>query len=373
MQARRQTRPAKRPVRQLPQAVKKPLEHLVLAASAGAVLSLVYLLFIILSGGLAYSIVGGTALDDVTRNVGIAKSIFLWCLWIVVLAAMIRHYRTETTGWVTILVGAGCWALLPYVVSAKMEMTTARELMLLGQSLITSFQVAGGALVVLGVLRVAFGRIWVLTAPARFSSGDAAVVVSDRADERPSLLRQCWELHFCRSSLRTNCPRFVESVACWKRKSGCYCDQGLATRLLTGVGGESRENLAEELEVAQRRARAQTRRQSKGKQKAPCGECPIYLEHQKHKYRVVSWLAYPAAAAIIGTTLASLQNGYRWVELEAGMFLGRFQVLPESVRAHPLESVSWLSAENAAILLLGVLLVGVLLQLTEVAVFKLKL
>ena len=373
MKARRQTAPAKKPVRQLPQSVRKPLEHVVLAASAGAVLTLVYLLFIVLSGGLAAPIIGGTALDDVTRNVGLAKSMFLWCLWIVVVAAMIRHYRTETAGWVTILVGAGCWGILPYVIGTKAESTTARELMQLGQSLVSSFQVSGGAMVVLGVLRLAFGRIWVLTSPARFGYGDAATVLADRADERPSLLRQCWELHFCRTSLRSHCPRFVESVACWKRKSGCYCDQGLATRLLTGLGSEGRADIAEELEVAQRRARTQARRQAKAKGKAPCGECPIYLEHQKHKYRVVSWLAYPAAAAVVGIALTSLQNGYRWVEVEAGIMLARFQVLPESVRAHPLEGVSWFSAENAAILLLGVLLVGVLLQLTELAVFRLKL
>jgi len=34
---------------------------------------------------------------------------------------------------------------------------------------------------------------------------------------------------------------------------------------------------------------------------------------------------------------------------------------------------AWLSAENAAVLLIGVLLVGVLLQLTELVIFRVKL
>ena len=376
MQGRRRRAKEAKPVRFLPEFVRKPLEHVVLVAAAGVILSLIYLMFIVLSGGLAAPIIRGTALDEVARNVSLAKTAFLWSLWIVVVAAMIRHYRTESTGWLTMLVGVGCWALLPIIVRSRTESTTAQELMQLGQSLITSFQAAGGALIVIGFLRVAVGRIIVLASPTqaamRFSSysPEAAAIAVERATERPSLMRRCWELHFCRSSLRAGCPRFVEGVSCWKRNSGCYCDQGLATRLLSGVGANARAKVAEELEVAQRRA--QTQRKKK-REKAPCGECPLYLEHQKHKYRVASWLAYPAAAGIIGFTVTSIQNGYRWVELELGSVLGSLQILPRTLSDQPLEQVAWLSAENASVVLIGVLLVGIILQLTEVTIFRLKL
>jgi len=377
VQGRRRGAKEARPVRFLPEFVRRPLEHVVLVAAVGVILSLVYLMFIVLSGGLAAPIVRGTALDEVSRNVNLAKTAFLWSLWIVVMAAMVRHYRTESTGWVTMLVGIGCWALLPMVVRSRTESTTAQELMQLGQSLITSFQTAGGALIVIGFLRVALGRVIVLASPTqaamRFSSysPEAAAIEAERAMERPSLMRQCWELHFCRSSLRSGCPRFVERVSCWKKNSGCYCDQGLATRLLSGVGANARAKVAEELEVAQRRA--QTQRKKKKREKAPCGECPLYLEHQKHKYRVLSWLSYPAAAGIIGFSVGSIQNGYRWVELELGSLLSNLQILPRALSDQPLEQVAWLSAENASVVLIGVLLVGIILQVTEVAIFRLKL
>jgi hypothetical protein len=376
VQGRRRGAKEAKPVRFLPEFVRKPLEHVVLVAAAGVILSLIYLMFIVLSGGLAAPIIRGTALDEVSRNVNLAKTAFLWSLWIVVVAAMVRHYRTESTGWVTMLVGVGCWALLPMIVRSRTESTTAQELMQLGQSLITSFQTAGGALIVIGFLRVALGRIIVLASPTqaamRFSSysPEAAAIAAERATEHPSLMRQCWELHFCRSSLRSGCPRFVDGVSCWKKNSGCYCDQGLATRLLSGVGANARAKVAEELGVAQRRA--QTQRKKK-REKAPCGECPLYLEHQQHKYRVVSWLAYPAAAGIIGFTVTSIQNGYRWVELELGSVLANLQILPRTLSNQPLEQVAWLSAENVSVVLIGVLLVGIVLQLTEVAIFRLKL
>lgn len=376
MQGRRRGAEQAKPVRLLPESVRRLLEHVVLVASVAVLLSLVYLMFIVLSGGLAASIIRGTALDEVSRNVNLAKTAFLWSLWIVVVASMVRHYRTESTGWVTMLVGVGCWALLPVVVRSRTASTTAQELMQLGQSLITSFQTAGGALIVIGFLRVAVGRIVVLASPTRaamrFSSysPEAAAIAAERATERPSLMRQCWELHFCRSSLRSGCPRFLDGVSCWKKNSGCYCDQGLATRLLSGVGANARAKVAEEMEVAQRRARTQRK---KKREKAPCGECPLHLEHQKHKYRVISWLAYPAAAGIIGFTVTSIQNGYRWVELELGALLSSLQILPRTLSDQPLEQVAWLSAENACVVLIGVLLVGIILQLTEVAIFRLKL
>lgn len=377
MQARKRGTRSVKPRMQLPESVKKPLEHLTLLAAVGAAISLMIILFIVLSGSLAAPIVRGTALDAVSRNVTLARNAFLWCLWIGVAAAMVRHHRAESTGWVALLIGAGCWVILPLVVRSKTEATTAQELLELGQSLVSAFQTSGGLLVVLGMLRLGVGRIIVLASPARAAarytthSAEAVAIAAERASERPSLMRRCWELHFCRTSLRSNCPRFLEGASCWKKGSGCYCDQGLATRLLTGVGADSRAKVAEELEIAQRRARS--RAQRRPKQKAPCGECPLYLEHQKHKYRVLSWLAYPAAAGIIGGSVAAIQAGYRWVEVELGSALSQLQVLPHALEDHPLEQAAWLSAENAAILLIGVLLVGVILQLTELAIFRLKL
>jgi hypothetical protein len=365
------------PGRRLPQSVQKLLEHVLLVAAVGAILSLAYLLFVILSGGLAYSIVAGSALEQVSRNLSLAKGVFLWCLWIVMLAAMIRHYKSESTGLVAMSAGAGCWAILPLIIRSRVESTSAQELLQLGQSLVTAFQTSGGAMLVLGFLRFALGRVILLASPTRAAarfisySPEAGAIAAERALERPSLMRKCYELHFCRTGLRTNCPRFLEGVSCWKKKSGCYCDQGLATRLLTGVGANARAAMAQELQAAQRRSRAQAKRQRK--QKAPCGECPVYLEHQKHKYRVVSWFAYPAAAAIIGATVTLIREGYEQVQYRLGDFLSQFRLLPHPLTDHPLEQVAWLSAENAAVLLIGVLLVGVLLQLTELVIFRVKL
>jgi hypothetical protein len=356
--------------------VKKPLEYVVMVASVGVVLSLAYILFVTLSNGLAAPLIAGSALEQVTRNLGLARDVLLWGLWIALLASMIRHYQTEGMGWIAVLAGAACWGLLPLVISSRVNIATAEPLMKLGQSLISSFQSAGGALIVLGFMRLAVGRIMVLASAGQAatrlspSSAQAAARAAERAAEHPSLMRRCWELHFCRSSLRSNCPRFLGGVACWRKKSGCYCDQGLATELLSGMGTNARAKMAEELQSAQRRARARALRQ---KREAPCRECPVYLEHQKYKYRALSWAAYPLAAAIAGFGASAIIGGYHWVESRLGSVLDKLQVLPHSLTQAPLDQAAWLSAPNVTVVIVGILLVGIILQLTETAIFRLKL
>lgn len=378
MQPRERSGARKKQVQRLPEPVRAGLEHVVLLSSVGAMLSLTYLLFIVLSGGLAAPLIGGSALEQVTRNLALASRIFVWCLWIVVLAALVRHYRSESAGWITILVGLGCSFALPMVVGSRIQPTTAQALAALGQSLISTFEFTGVLLLAVGLLRVAVGRMAVLTGSKKMAAAlagvpqDAAAIAIARANEKPSLMRQCWELQFCRSSLRMHCPRFLEGVSCWKRQSGCYCDPNLQAELLEGTRTTGRTQIAEELHAARDRTLTRSRRR-KAKRRAPCGECPIYLEHQKHKYRVLSWLSYPAAAAVAGLSAGQIREGYRWVESELAAFLGTLQVLPHRLEDAPLEQASWLCAENASVVLIGVLLVAVILQLIELWVFRLKL
>lgn len=358
-----------------PEWASKLLERVIAVAGIGCVLSLAYILFVVMSGGLSAQIVAGTALTAVARNMSLAARVFLWCLWIVVIGFSLRRAKLDSMGLVVMATGFGLWALLPMLIRARTGLASAQALVAVAQGLITAFQASGSIMIVLGFLRFAVGRVIQLASPTRTAaqftsaSGEAALA-AERALEKPSLMRKCYELHFCRAGLRTNCPRFLEGVSCWKRRSGCYCDQGLATRLLTGMGANSRAAMAEELHAAQRRA-AQGKRPSK--QKAPCGECPIYLEHQKHKYRVISWFAYPAAAILIGLSIVSLRNGYQWLDWRLSGWLNQFQLLPHELTDKPLEVASWLSAENIAIVVIAVLLVGLLLQLTELVIFRIKL
>ena len=355
--------------------------------AVAAVLSLTYLMFILMSGGLAAQLIAGSALDAVRRNVDIARQVFLWALWLGILAVCIRHYRAEATGYMTLAIGALLWLGFPVLVRSKVPGTSARDLVDLATSMIESFQTSGGALMVLGILRAVIGRvILVSTAPrsgaitrnARFASA-MAQISEEPIGGRASLMRKCWELHFCRGSLRVHCPRYLDQRACWKARSGCYCDQGLATRLLDTVGSKVKVQVAEEMQSVQSHARQAakrpgtppTKQKARRRPKPPCGGCPIYLEHQKFKYRVLSWLAYPAAAAVVGMVLTPIRDGYQYLDQYLGSVLaGAVAAVPY---AQPIQEAQWMSAENAAIILVGVMNAATILQLTEAAVFRFKL
>jgi hypothetical protein len=373
--------PAK-PRERLPEALIRGMGHLMLLSGVGTALGLALILFFVFSGALAYGAIGGTYLETQARNLGLAQTVFLWCLSIVVITALIRHYRSDSVGLLVLLGGIACWGVLPLAIRAHVsEYNTS--LIALAESLIASVKTAGGVLMVVGLLRLVVGRVALLSTPtpgaARVAGlgAAAAEIAVQRAAQRPSLMRRCWELQFCRGNLKVNCPRFLEGASCWKKGGGCYCDQGLATRLLSGVGVQARVQVAEELEAAQRQAQKVSagRRYASKKQKRPrrsCRECPIYLDHQVYKYRALSWLCYPLAAALTGIFFARIQYGYEWVEAELGTLLSHAQVLPHYLASRPLAEGPWLTAENAMVALVGVFIVGVILRLTELFVFQLK-
>jgi len=362
------------------------LDNILILAGVALVLSIGFLVFVLLSGQLAAPIIQGTALEVIQRNMMVWHKVFAVALWVLVVVGLIRHYRVDSVGYLIALGGVACWWLLPMMVTAKAAGAEPR-LLEVAQSLITSFQATGGALMVIGFLRVVIGRIITIAyspqgaVSSRLLSASAvAEIAEERAKARPSLMRKCWELHFCRGSLRVTCPRFMEGASCWKKESGCYCDQDLATRLLSGMAAKARVQVAEELEAAQGRAQAYHRsvaahrqRQARKKTGSPCRECPLYVEHQKYKYRTLSWLAYPLAALIVAFLVPRLHAAYQWLEINVGGALAEVRFLPHRLMDAPLQQAPWLTAENVMVVMFGILVVAAVLQLLEIGIFHFKL
>ncbi len=99
-----------------------------------------------------------------------------------------------------------------------------------------------------------------------------------------NMMSPCWKLPFCREPIRVLCPAFLAKQTCWKFGRGCYCDTEMVGRIVRN----------EPLEVIKAKDTTQSQ------QKPPCGRCYIYLEHQTHKFRMISPLVLP------GTVVAML-------------------------------------------------------------------
>jgi hypothetical protein len=365
------------------------LDHVILLAGIATVFSLCYLLYVIMTGGLSYPLIAGTAVEAIRHNITLGAKALIYALWVLIVAAGVRHYRTDSIGYLAAAGGAATYFGLSYVVTAHCPYSASEQLQAEAQMLVNSFHATGMALIVVGLLRVIVGRIIIMTYRPSTAQVTRIPGISYSTDlaapepqlmGRPSLLRKCWELHFCRGSVRQTCPRAVEGVACWRRRSGCYCDQELASQLLSSVhasrGGASMQ-VAEEVEVQQRRAqdlyrRAVQQRSRKAARKL-CQECPIYNEHQKYKYRALSWLAYPVAVIIVALIARPVQALYQRSDEWIAQHLSQFNVLPHQLTDKPLEGLTWLTAENIAVVIVGVLVLAIILQLAEAAVFRFKL
>lgn len=365
------------------------LDNVVILLGVAVVLSFSYLMWIVIRGDLGYQLIGGTQLGVIAGGLEAGRKALLYSLWLLVLVAMGRHYKTESVGYLTMAVGAACWFGMPQFIARYAPPNAAPELQTVAQSLMASFHASGVAMLVIGLLRVIIGRIVTMTyrpAGARVTRipgvlGPDVPVNLPEVAGRHSLMRKCWELHFCRGSVRTTCPRYSEGTSCWRKRSGCYCDHDLASRLMSSIGGDAsiKMQVAEELETQQRRAQELQRRiqrqQRRSRQVARklCRECPIYLEHQKFKYRTLSWLAYPITAIVIALSAGSIRSAYQWADEHTASFISQYSLIPHELLDHPVAIAPWLSAENFAVAIVAVIFLAAVLQFTEVAVFHLKL
>ena len=83
----------------------------------------------------------------------------------------------------------------------------------------------------------------------------------------------------------------MERKSCWKRKSGCHCDVDL---LGAALGLDA-------VEKGLRSANRITRQalQDASGRKIACGECRIFIEHQRRKFRLLSAFALPVTILLL--------------------------------------------------------------------------
>ncbi|HLV80444.1 MAG TPA: hypothetical protein VKT32_09180 [Chthonomonadaceae bacterium] len=123
---------------------------------------------------------------------------------------------------------------------------------------------------------------------------------------------KCWQLPFCRESIRRQCPIFHAKTKCWKERVGCMCEENII--MLAMAGGEKEQPpvglnkdtgfvpIGDLIVKSQKETRAQipTRVGPRGvriptnphlneeQKRERCRNCVIYNEHQRQKYQLLS-------------------------------------------------------------------------------------
>lgn len=116
----------------------------------------------------------------------------------------------------------------------------------------------------------------------------------------------CWKLPYCHDAVREHCPAFKAKRSCWRFGYGCNCDPSLIESLIRSgaletAKGSSRQSAVQKAQQAayvrsDLQADAPVRAQERT---IPCSKCPIYLDHQRQKFKIVNPIAVVAAVVLL--------------------------------------------------------------------------
>ena len=266
-----------------------PIAEWVLKIAGG--LSLVALAFIgytIFSGKTAILAKGSSQWS----NINLANGMVPFLVILAALGAIFVIWEQKGSGLAITALGAGLFIGLPMLLAsqhsdAKMLATVAGYT---ANGFTKSCHTAGMGVAVIGMLRLLIELIvWLVEMPDRMMQKGSVGqgMVTDAAQRKvardANALSPCWSLPFCREVIRKQCPAYLARKTCWKFKRGCYCDDEMIARI---IRGDSLEKIKMPTTMSKSR-------------KPPCKRCYIFLEHQGHKFRMLSPLALPLTIVIM--------------------------------------------------------------------------
>lgn len=253
-----------------------------------AALSLAYILAAVLTGS-ANNLTTNPNAAQVVHFLTLAAQAFSYSVVVLAVALLLLSYDDNRLGAMVTGVALALGFGAPLLLRAMLGPTNYAA-----SRMASVFFHAGHILLYIGLFKATIdlgGWAWNLPNKIKSRQSVAGAVgfgktvesKQQRIARNANMFSPCWNLPFCREAIRVLCPAFLARKTCWKFGRGCYCDEEMVGRI---VRNESIDQI-----------KAATTRQSK--EAPPCGRCYIFLEHQTHKFRMLSPLALPSTIALM--------------------------------------------------------------------------
>lgn len=277
------------------------------------IISLGYLLYGVFSGVLGHHPLDPRILGNV-RLMGqvLAASSFL-------AAATFCFLTVDELAYAVLvgLVGAGIAFGLPIMAAGSLRQADAQA----AGALIEGFRNAGLAMLGIVGLRILLEIVQQIRMAdaTRRAKAEVEAETGIKKAKRTSggVWSPCWGLPYCHDAVREHCPAFKARRSCWRFGYGCNCDPSLIERLIrsggieSGRGGQHVDSRAKATHAAYVRSDLQADRPVKQMERTiPCTRCPIYLDHQRQKFKIVNPLAIVAAIALVAVAYKPLTGVY---------------------------------------------------------------
>lgn len=302
--------------------------------------------------------------DDLINNISLVLLALKISGYVVVLSAAIRLFFEETVGVILAVIGGAIYFGVPILFAGYAESHGLVKNTVFA-SIGEGFRGVGGLCLVAGLVllvRDVFLRIWRGVSVLRVPKGCDG---SQTNTARRKLYERCWDTAFCRPSVRHRCPVFIARKTCWKAGYGCYCDARTITQLSSGGSQAAQGSTNGEQTAAATKPRMHPQLAT-----ASCKQCIIYAEHQRQKYRILSFLLLPMIGLLFYGTYDWL-SGVIWTFMEK---VDRFM----SVLAYRPEGSSYSFATDGhilttmAIIWLAIIVVSYAYKLLDYLIFDLQ-
>ncbi len=350
-------------------------------AAVAFIISLGYILYGIFSGALAQ--MPNEQMQRVADNLTVMGQIMTAAGFLATVAMVILTAEDIAFTVVMGIIGAGLMFGMPILVASNLQDASSTPAMRINEW----SRNAGMAVLLVVGLRI----VWEIVGQIK-SAGARALAKSDEEQStvakvekktkswrsRLRLWDPCWELPYCHEAVREVCPAYKAGKSCWRYGYGCNCDPSLIETLIR-TGGASTGKGAERTSSAQRRTEAAYVRSDlaadgavgAGERTIPCTKCPIFIEHQRQKFRIINPLAIIATIVGLAALYKPLTGIYERVIDVMAQLAARFTLNTEMLNAE--EWVGYLNTQTVQIfffLFVGMIALAYVLKAVEWLVLK---
>jgi len=334
----------------------------------------IYLMWGVISGALSKTLgLGALDMQRVVQNVQIACRLLTAGGILLVVSGAIRYYLDEETGYVLFIVGAVLRWGMPIIVGSSLPEVTAAAATLPAY-VAAQYSLVGTVSLVAAVPFLAVDLSRKLRGAKRRASRATMVRTDEEEEIRKSRVALfCWQMPYCRDYLRKFCQAYEKRKACWRIKSGCYCDEDMILRVMKRSSSSKVAGFDQRYSMA---AGGATKGLTGAQKRQRCRECFIYVEHQKVKYRLLSPLSFPATAMLMYVYLKPVKAALHGALQLTDKFAGRlsYGAVPKDMlgsqwgaSAAASGTVEWLF-----LLCLGLVVLTYLLRGLEYFIFDLQ-
>ncbi|MGC8783724.1 MAG: hypothetical protein ACP5RN_05005 [Armatimonadota bacterium] len=344
-----------------------------IVSAVGAVLAVAYLLWGVFSGMVSsWATLPPAERLRVEQNVNLAGRALLISTAAAAASFTLLYIQETTIGYIFLLLAA--LLALGAPVGLIHLAPQGREPTLL-PTVVVAFQQAGLLCLVPGII-FAVLDVWMRVTSGyfreMFNRGSLQYGAHVARESQPTnrLLGKCWQLPFCRPSIRKSCPIYHARRACWREGVGCMCEERVILQALEGKGAPSsdpRQNV---------RFIPYNKHLSEEEKRERCRNCIIYNYRQQQKYQVIAPVVIVAAVTIVVNYAQQAQQLLFQVLRAVDNFVARFAFLPSTgeVQYMKIESLAR-SSEFVAWMMIGiiaVIFVSYILRIVEYFIFQLK-